>query len=192
MTSIMRKSVVAVIAVSIGALAWSASEIPAAPMLHAMPAGTSGLIIPVAGVERSQIRDTFNEGRVGHMHEAIDILATRGTPVLAAVDGTVRKLFTSHLGGLTIYEFDGSETHSYYYAHLDRYAAGVVEGKEIHRGEVIGYVGSTGNAQTPHLHFAVSDLPPGKEWWKGTAINPYDELVRNGITMRLTERVGAP
>ena len=181
----MQKSMWSVVAVSVCALAWIASGVgvtSAAPVLPA--AETGSLIIPVAGVERSQIRDTFNEGRVGHVHDAIDIMAPRGTAVVAAVDGTVRKLFTSRLGGLTIYEFDSTSSRCYYYAHLDRYAAGVVEGKPVRRGEVIGYVGSTGNAQTPHLHFAVANLPPSKEWWKGEAVNPYQELVRSGVTVR--------
>jgi murein DD-endopeptidase MepM/ murein hydrolase activator NlpD len=141
------------------------------------------LMIPVLGVEASQLRDTFNEGRVGHTHDALDIMAPRGTPVIAAVDGTVRKLFTSRLGGLTIYEFDDAQTRSYYYAHLDRYA-NVWEGQRIKRGDVIGYVGSTGNANTPHLHFAIAQLPPTHEWWKGEAVNPFPELVRNGVTKR--------
>ena len=184
----MRKSLWWVVGVSVCALAWSASGVKTTASA-AEPAALlpKSIVIPVAGVERSQIRDTFHEGRVGHMHEAIDILAPQGTPVLAAVDGTVRKLFTSRLGGLTIYEFDGDSAHCYYYAHLERYAPQLAEGKAIHRGDVIGYVGSTGNAQTPHLHFAVSELPPTHEWWKGVAVNPYDELVQHGATIHRAE-----
>jgi murein DD-endopeptidase MepM/ murein hydrolase activator NlpD len=105
-------------------------------------------------------------------------MAPRGTPVLAAVDGTVEKLFESVPGGLTIYEFDRERTHAYYYAHLDRYAAGLAEGQALRQGDVIGYVGSTGNAaeDAPHLHFAIFVLGPEKRWWQGTAIDPYPLL----------------
>lgn len=142
----------------------------------------AGLLLPVLGVARGELRDTFVQGRGGNtrMHGAIDIMAPRGTPVIAAVDGTIRKLFTSPAGGLTIYEFDGDEQRVYYYAHLDRYADGITEGMHVAAGTVIGYVGSTGNARidAPHLHFAIELLPPTKEWWKGTPINPYPLLAR--------------
>jgi len=137
------------------------------------------LLLPVAGVRFDQLTDTYSQTRGGtRIHEALDIMAPRGTPVLAAVDGTVEKLFTSVPGGLTIYEFDPARTHAYYYAHLDRYAPGLVEGKALHRGDVIGYVGSTGNAspEAPHLHFAIFALGPEKRWWQGTPVNPYPLL----------------
>ncbi|MBC7802577.1 MAG: M23 family metallopeptidase [Candidatus Parcubacteria bacterium] len=137
------------------------------------------LLIPVLGVTPSQLSDTFNETRGGkRMHEALDILAARGTPVIAADDGRIVKLFNSVPGGLTIYQFDPTERLAYYYAHLDRYAADMAEGMQVKRGEVIAYVGSTGNANpaTPHLHFAIFELGPEKRWWKGTAINPYPLL----------------
>jgi murein DD-endopeptidase MepM/ murein hydrolase activator NlpD len=174
------------LAVGIVTLAWIGSgQQSVEPTLAESPRTTqsTSLMIPVLGVEASQLHDTFNEGRVGHTHDALDIMAPRGTPVIAAVDGTVRKLFTSRLGGLTIYEFDDAQTRSYYYAHLDRYA-NVWEGQRIHRGDVIGYVGSTGNASTPHLHFAIAKLPPTHEWWKGEAVNPFPELMTNGVTKR--------
>jgi len=139
----------------------------------------SGLLLPVAGIRADQLTDTYNQTRGGtRIHEALDIMAPRGTPVLAAIDGTVEKLFTSVPGGLTIYEFDPARTHAYYYAHLDRYAPGLVEGKALRRGDVIGYVGSTGNAspEAPHLHFAILVLGPDKHWWQGTPINPYPLL----------------
>ena len=138
------------------------------------------LLIPVAGILPGQLTDTFDDARGGgsRQHEALDIMAARGTPVLAASDGKVAKLFTSVAGGLTIYEFDPTQTYAYYYAHLDRYAAGLVDGKPLTRGDVIGYVGSTGDAspEAPHLHFAIFLLGPEKRWWKGTAINPYPLL----------------
>jgi murein DD-endopeptidase MepM/ murein hydrolase activator NlpD len=145
----------------------------------ALPAGET-LLLPVQGIQPSQLHDTFNEARGGgtRPHEALDIMAPRGTPVLAAIDGTVEKLFTSVPGGLTIYEFDRAGTRAYYYAHLDRYAEGLAEGQALRRGDVIGYVGSTGNAaeDAPHLHFAIFVLGPEKHWWQGTAIDPYPLL----------------
>ena len=139
----------------------------------------SGLLMPVAGITPGQLTDTFTQARAeGRSHEALDIMAARGTPVLATSDGTVAKLFTSVRGGLTIYEFDPTQTFAYYYAHLDRYQAGLAEGQAIKRGDVLGYVGSTGDAspEAPHLHFAIFELGPEKQWWKGTAINPYPLL----------------
>lgn len=138
------------------------------------------ILIPVAGIEAGELRDTFTEPRGGgRVHRAMDILAPRGTPVVAAVDGTIRKYFTSKAGGLTIYQFDRSEERIYYYAHLDSYAAGIGEGSFVPQGTVIGYVGATGNANgTPHLHFSIEDLPPTKEWWKGEPVNPYPLLTR--------------
>ena len=139
------------------------------------------LMIPVAGIPAGQLRDTFgdNRGNDGERaHEALDIMAPRGTPVLAASDGKVEKLFTSVPGGLTIYQFDPTRTWAYYYAHLDRYAPGLAEGRQLERGDVIGYVGSSGNASedAPHLHFAIFVLGPEKRWWQGTAIDPYPLL----------------
>jgi murein DD-endopeptidase MepM/ murein hydrolase activator NlpD len=137
------------------------------------------LLVPVFGVKAPQLSDTFNDRRGGlRKHEALDIPAPRGTRVLAVDDGKVVKLFRSVPGGLTIYQFDPGERLAYYYAHLDGYAAGMAEGKQLKRGEVIGYVGSTGNANpaAPHLHFAIFELGPEKRWWKGTAINPYPLL----------------
>jgi murein DD-endopeptidase MepM/ murein hydrolase activator NlpD len=125
------------------------------------------------------IHDTFGDRRTGHPHEAIDLMAPRGTPVHAVAPGTIRKLFSSRPGGNTIYQFDDSSRYCFYYAHLDRYAEGLREGQQVSAGKVIGYVGSTGNADSgaPHLHFTVFELGPEKEWWKGTAVNPYSALV---------------
>ena len=105
-------------------------------------------------------------------------MAPKGTPVLAATDGRIEKIFESVAGGHTIYEFDDDASHAYYYAHLDRYAAGLKEGQDVRRGDVIGYVGSTGNASedAPHLHFAIFELGPEKKWWEGTAIDPFPLL----------------
>ena len=151
----------------------------ASPALTTAAISPSGLLLPVSGVKPEQLVDTYTQARSGgRVHDAIDIMAPRGTPVLAAIDGKVEKLFTSNLGGLTIYEFDPSATYVYYYAHLDHYADSLVEGKPLHRGDVIGYVGSTGNANpdAPHLHFAIELLGPEKHWWQATAVNPYPLL----------------
>jgi peptidoglycan LD-endopeptidase LytH len=143
-----------------------------------LPTRASAVIVPVSGVTPDRLKPMFNEKRGARVHEALDILAPRGTTVVAAVDGTIRKLFTSRAGGLTIYQFDDSETNVYYYAHLDGYAPNVREGVHVKQGDVIGYVGTTGNAPpgTPHLHFSISKLTPTKEWWKGTAVDPYPIL----------------
>ena len=140
------------------------------------------VIIPVAGVSAAALRNTFTEPRGGRIHHAIDIMAERGTPVVAAVDGKIRKLFTSRAGGLTIYQTNRAEERIYYYAHLDRYARGITEGMFVPQGTVIGYVGTTGNAPigAPHLHFSIEILPPTKEWWKGQAIDPYPILMSGG------------
>jgi murein DD-endopeptidase MepM/ murein hydrolase activator NlpD len=145
-----------------------------------LPAQAREIIIPVEGVRPEQLSDTFNERRGGtRPHEALDIMAPRGTPVRAAADGRIVKLFESKPGGLTIYQFDPTETVAYYYAHLDRYAGGLKEGQSVRQGDVIGYVGSTGNASpdAPHLHFTMFRLGPEKHWWQGTAIDPFPYFV---------------
>ncbi len=136
------------------------------------------LVMPIAGVPARAIADTFNDARGGGKHEATDIMAPRGTPVHAIAEGNIVKLFTSKKGGLTIYQFDNAQKYSFYYAHLDKYAAGVKEGMLVRPGQVIGYVGSTGDADAanPHLHFAISLLDPDKKYWKGTELNPYPIL----------------
>jgi murein DD-endopeptidase MepM/ murein hydrolase activator NlpD len=137
------------------------------------------LTIPVSGVPASKLVRSYHEARSGQReHEAIDILAPRNTPVVAVEDGTVAKLFESKAGGLTVYQFDPAAQYSYYYAHLERYADGLKEGDHIRRGQVLGYVGTSGNApkDTPHLHFAVYRLTAEKHWWQGTPIDPYDIL----------------
>lgn len=160
----------------------SAGGVTANPSAPATPPPPPGdvLMLPVAGVTPAQLADTFNDARGGgsRVHEALDIMAPRGTPVLAAVDGKVEKLFDSEAGGLTIYQFDATGTYCYYYAHLDAYAPGLREGQVLRRGDVIGTVGSTGNAnpEAPHLHFAIFRLGPDKRWHEGTPINPFPLL----------------
>lgn len=162
----------------------SAGETPKLPVAAAAgPPGTAKLGnrqigLPIAGLRQTDILDTFNEARGSgeRRHEASDIMAPRGTPVLAVDDGVIKKLFNSKPGGITIYQYDPAETYCYYYAHLDRYADGLREGMILKRGEEIGYVGTTGNSPStaPHLHFAILELGPSKESWKGmTPLNPY-------------------
>jgi peptidoglycan LD-endopeptidase LytH len=138
------------------------------------------LLIPVAGVIASQLSDTFDQGRSeGRQHQAIDIMAPQGTPVLATTDGVLIKLFQSDKGGITLYQRDQSGPYVYYYAHLMGYANGIVEGKQLRRGDVIAYVGDTGNAGAGnfHLHFAISKLTSPGKWSGGEPINPYPLLV---------------
>ena len=133
------------------------------------------LKVPVRGVDDDDLVSSFADARGSRRHEAIDILAPRGTDVYAVEDGKVAKLFTSKAGGLTVYQFDPTETFVYYYAHLDRYAPGLHEGAFLKKGDVVGAVGTTGNApkDTPHLHFAIMKLDPDKRWWGGTALDPF-------------------
>lgn len=141
-----------------------------------MGAFSSGrLRVPVDGVDIETFKGGFEERRGDRPHEAIDILAPRNTPVVAVESGTIAKLFDSEAGGHTIYQFDPSGRLAYYYAHLEKYADGVHEGQIVAQGEVIGYVGTSGNAppDTPHLHFAVFELDDTHRWWKGKAIDPY-------------------
>lgn len=137
---------------------------------------TRNLELPVDGIGRDDLRDNFFDARNGRTHEALDIMAPRHTEVRAVDEGTIVKLFNSRGGGgITIYQFDRSRTFCYYYAHLDRYAPELREGQHVRRGDLIGYVGNTGNASAtaPHLHFAIFRLTPERLWWKGEPVNPY-------------------
>ncbi|HEY0017742.1 MAG TPA: M23 family metallopeptidase [Longimicrobium sp.] len=137
------------------------------------------LPVPVEGIRREQLRDTYTQSRSeGRTHHAIDIHAPRGTPVIAVADGVIRKLHSGARGGLAIYLMDDDGTTRYYYAHLDGYAQGIHEGQRVERGEVIGYVGDTGNAQPGdyHLHFSVAVLDSPSRWWEGENLNPFDLL----------------
>ncbi|HEU0299258.1 MAG TPA: M23 family metallopeptidase [Longimicrobium sp.] len=134
------------------------------------------LPVPVEGIRRDQLRDTYTAARSqGRTHHAIDIHAPRGTPVIAVADGTIRKLHSGARGGRSVYLMDDDGTTRYYYAHLDGYAQGLREGQRVERGEVIGYVGDTGNASPGdyHLHFSVAILDDPSRWWEGRNLNPY-------------------
>jgi peptidoglycan LD-endopeptidase LytH len=182
----------------------SASEVPLAPVpvpsiepTHApatdtlvavtpreLAALSAILDVPVAGVRRSQLRDTYTEARGDRVHEALDIAAPRGTPVLSAADGRVLRLFDSRPGGLMVYATDASERFILLYGHLDGYAPGLTNGAPLTRGQVIGYVGTTGNApvDAPHLHFAILRGRPTVSWSTGIAVNPYPLLVRDSAS----------
>ncbi len=141
--------------------------------------GQVKLIVPVAGVSPNQLQDTFADSRSeGRVHDAIDIPAPLGTPVMAAADGEIVKLFWSDRGGTTIYQLSADQKLIYYYAHLQGYAAGLAEGKRVRQGEVIGFVGDSGNAGAGnyHLHFAIAITSDPKRYWEGTNINPYPIL----------------
>ena len=141
--------------------------------------GQVNLIIPVAGVRPDQLIDTFDDARSeGRVHDAIDIPAAAETPVIAAADGKILKLFNSDRGGTTIYQLNADQDLVFYYAHLSRYADGLTEGSEVKQGQVIAYVGDTGNAGTGnyHLHFSIAAVSDPKRYWEGTNINPYPLL----------------
>ncbi|MEO8379127.1 MAG: M23 family metallopeptidase [Acidobacteriota bacterium] len=170
---------------AIGAPTVVASRSPGRPdaglrtPLPGLQVSAGGMAIPVLGLTTADLHDSYDQPRSGgRTHHALDILAPRGTPVIAAVNGTIRKLDRGGPGGLTIYQFDDAEARVFYYAHLERYAEGIAEGQRVNQGTVIGYVGTTGNApaNTPHLHFSVELLPPTKEYWKGQTVNPYPLL----------------
>ena len=148
--------------------------------------GPAGLAIPVAGMKPDQLVDTYTQARAGgaRRHDAIDIMAPEGTPVVAAADGVVEKLFNSVQGGLTVYIRSPDRRWSYYYAHLQSYAPGLKEGQQVKRGQLIGRVGHSGNANPagPHLHFAINQMQPDERWWDGAAINPYPLLAGKKVS----------
>jgi peptidoglycan LD-endopeptidase LytH len=203
MRSVVLRVLICVVWISIIGLVWLSITIkkpvqtqitPIAPLVTPAPppieiptpiktsfVGQVELIIPVAGVRPEQLIDTFDEARSeGRVHDAIDIMAPAGTPVIAATDGKILKLFQSDRGGTTIYQLAADAKTVYYYAHLQNYADGLSEGKAVRRGEVIAFVGDTGNAGVGnyHLHFSISAVSDPNRYWEGTNINPYPLLRR--------------
>ncbi|HEX6368936.1 MAG TPA: M23 family metallopeptidase [Longimicrobium sp.] len=167
-----------VVEVPFGAGAGAPADAPPAPVPADGIPGV-GLLIPVQGVRAASLVDTYEQSRgQGRRHDAIDIMAPRGTPVLAVADGVVMKLFQSERGGITLYELAPDRRTIYYYAHLDRYAPGIAEGKGLRRGQVLGYVGDTGDAEPGnyHLHFEVSTTTDPLKYWDGAPQNPYPLL----------------
>ena len=157
------------------------AEAQPAPPKAELEIGPAGLAIPVAGIKPEALADTYTQSRSGgRVHNAIDIMAPHGTPVLASAAGMVEKLFFSKGGGgITVYVRSPDRKWIYYYAHLDEYAPGLTEGQNVKRGDVLGTVGSTGNANPagPHLHFAVHQMAEGEDWHDGSPVNPYPLLV---------------
>jgi murein DD-endopeptidase MepM/ murein hydrolase activator NlpD len=154
---------------------------PPVTVAEGVVVGPTGLAIPVTGIKPRQLSDTYTQARAGgqRTHDAIDIMAAEGTPVIAAAPGRVEKLFFSDGGGgITAYVRSPDQRWIYYYAHLQAYAPGLAEGQSVQRGQLIGRVGHTGNANPagPHLHFAIFRMNPGERWWQGAAINPYPLL----------------
>ena len=143
---------------------------------------TRELMVPVEGVSPSQVRNDFSAPRGNRRHNALDILAPRGTPVLAADDGRIHSMRRNSAGGITIYLIDADERMVQYYAHLDGYRKGLGEGDRVRKGDVIGYVGTTGNApeSTPHLHFQVMRLDDVRRYWEGTPVNPHGQFAETG------------
>src|SRR5688572_8228674 len=154
---------------------------PPVTVAEGVVVGPAGLAIPVAGVKAEQLVDTYTQARAGgaRVHDAIDIMAPRGTPVVAAAPGRVEKIFFSQGGGgNSVYVRSDDGRWIYYYAHLNAYAPGLRVGQRVVLGTRIGFVGSTGNAnpEGPHLHFAINRMNPGEKWYQGSAINPYPLL----------------
>ena len=153
----------------------SRTDVPSVPIPTTGHLSAPPLRMPLDHVDVETMRGGFQERRGSRPHEAADLLAPRNTPVHAVEGGTIAKLFVSKAGGLTIYQFDPAGLVCYYCAHLERYADGLREGQTVSAGDVIGYVGTSGNAppNTPHLHFAVLELNGERQWWKGRAVDPY-------------------
>jgi peptidoglycan LD-endopeptidase LytH len=154
-------------------------EIAAREELREAPEASSRLIIPVAGVRPSELRDTYGAARSGgRTHEGIDIFAPDGTPVLAAATGVLVGRDSSALGGLAVYVRDLDERTIYFYGHLERFAAGLKEGDLVRQGTVIAYVGQTGNvpAGSPHLHFSIHTVTDPNRYWRGRSLDPCELL----------------
>ena len=158
----------------------SASSMPpGVPKIETDPIGelrSKKLILPIQGAKVEPLKGMFQEMRGSHIHQAVDILAPRNTPVLAVEEGKIARLFYSQAGGITIYQFDPEEKYVYYYAHLERYVDNLHESDRVSQGQLIGYVGTSGNAPqgTPHLHFAIFKLTEEKRWWEGTPVDPWE------------------
>ena len=160
---------------------------PPVTLAEGVTVGPAGLAIPVQGIGPANLSDTYTQARAGgaRTHDAIDIMASEGAPVISASNGIVEKLFFSQGGGgMTVYVRSPDQRWTYYYAHLQGYAPGLAEGQQVKRGQLLGRVGHTGNANPagPHLHFAINRMNPGEKWYQGSPINPYPLLVGRPVT----------
>lgn len=167
-------------------VALGAAGRPAAPQAEALKSVSAAkaielgpdLIVPVDGLSAESLSNNWGAARSeGRRHQGIDIMAPHGAPVLAVADGEIVRFWNSELGGVSIYQADASGELVYYYAHLSARAGNIKEGDRVRQGQVIGYVGQTGNASTPHLHFEMARVADARRWWRGQAINPYPALV---------------
>jgi murein DD-endopeptidase MepM/ murein hydrolase activator NlpD len=169
----------------LGACAPAMTPMPSPTLSDAEYLRALRLMVPVAGTRPDKVQNSF-AGRRGDSgareHQAIDIMAPKGTPVLAAVDGEILRVTSNALGGKTIYATDRARRFVYYYAHLDRYAGPARVGERVTQGTVIGYVGNTGDAKNgaPHLHFQVMRMTSSRQWWEGPPVNPFGSFVRTG------------
>lgn len=189
-TALAALLLLAVAACSRGRPSTAPSPAPAAPATGSDVEYLRGrlLMVPVAGIAPEHVQDTYQAARGGgRVHRALDILAPRGTPVVAADDGRVYKVRSNALGGLTIYAVDTEERFIYYYAHLDAYRDGLREGMPLRQGDLLGFVGTSGNApaNTPHLHFQVMRMRPDR-YWDGAPLNPLPFLSFSGLVRRST------
>jgi murein DD-endopeptidase MepM/ murein hydrolase activator NlpD len=174
--------VVAGLVLAGGACGRSASTVPSPRLSDADYLKALSLMVPVAGTHPDRVPNTYAAGRGNRMHEAVDIMAPKGTPVLASVDGEILRVSRNTLGGNTIYATDRGRRFVYYYAHLDRYAPRTRIGARVRKGDIIGYVGTTGNApdNAPHLHFQVMRMIDARQWWKGPPVNPHGLFASRG------------
>jgi murein DD-endopeptidase MepM/ murein hydrolase activator NlpD len=164
------------------------------PALSPVDLSGLGLQFPVPAVSANAMSNSFADRRGQRTHHAVDIFAPRYSFVVAVDDGTVAQLSRSSAGGISVYQFDAAERYCYFYAHLDGYAPGLAEGQLVKRGQVLGFVGTTGNApaKTPHLHFAIALVASPKQWWGGSPIDPFPIWKERGEAAGGTERTGAP
>ncbi len=167
-------------------VALGAAGRPAAPQAEALKSVSAAkaielgpdLIVPVDGLTAEGLSNNWGAARSeGRRHQGIDIMAPHGAPVLAVADGEIVRFWNSELGGVSIYQADASGELVFYYAHLSARAGNIKEGDRVRQGQVIGYIGQTGNASTPHLHFEMARVADARRWWRGRAINPYPALV---------------
>jgi len=177
LTGFLQISVLGGVSLLLGLFAIAASSRRVADQPEAPAPEFAGprLQFPVPSVSTAAMADSFGDRRGSRTHQAVDIFAPRHSPVVAVDDGTIARLLRSTAGGITVYQFDSFERYCYFYAHLEAYAAGLAEGQSVKRGQVLGYVGTSGNAppNTPHLHFAISQVSVAKQWWGGSPIDPY-------------------
>ena len=183
MQAVRRQLQLVVLASMLGACAHAPAPRPGRPGTDVAYLRDRQIMVPVEGITVAKVPDTFRAKRGARAHNAIDFMAPEGTPVLASDDGEILKLGKNPAGGITIYAVDSRYRLVYYYAHLHRYRRGLDEGDRIKKGEVIGYVGHTGNADEryPHLHFQIMRWEQQNRWWDGTPIDPTPVLALDGV-----------